>query len=49
MDGVTDLLKKVTDNISDLRIYVITNGVLRNTLGRIDSVDHVSFSNRLKI
>lgn len=45
MDGVTDFLKKVIDNISDVKIYIITNGVSRNALGRIDSTglnDYIS-------
>ena len=37
MDGVTDFLEKVTAEIPDARIYVITNGVSRNALGRIAS------------
>lgn len=37
MDGVTDFLEKVTAELPDAGIYVITNGVSRNALGRIAS------------
>lgn len=37
MNGVIDFLEKVTSNINDARIYVITNGVARNAMGRVNS------------
>lgn len=37
MDGAFDFLKKVVDNVPDVRIYVITNGAARNAKGRIAS------------
>ncbi|MBP5604931.1 MAG: YjjG family noncanonical pyrimidine nucleotidase [Ruminiclostridium sp.] len=37
MKGVTDFLKKARNDIPDARIYVVTNGVTRNAVGRICS------------
>ena len=37
MEGVKDFLERVISEISDVRVYVITNGVKRNALGRIGS------------
>ncbi|MBQ9482814.1 MAG: YjjG family noncanonical pyrimidine nucleotidase [Ruminiclostridium sp.] len=37
MDGAPGFLEKVRKNISDVRIYIITNGVTRNAMGRINS------------
>lgn len=37
MDGALDFLKKVVDNVPDVRIYVITNGATKNAKGRIAS------------
>ena len=37
MDGVTEFLERVLGEIGGARIYVVTNGVARNALGRIES------------
>ena len=37
LDGVLEFLQRIADNIPDARSYVITNGVERNALGRINS------------
>lgn len=37
MDGALDFLQRITDEIPDVRIYIITNGVTRNAMGRIAS------------
>ncbi len=37
MEGATDFLKNIRNNIPDARIYVVTNGVTRNAVGRISS------------
>lgn len=37
MDGADRFLKRITENMSDLRIYVITNGAEKNAIGRIAS------------
>lgn len=37
MDGALDFLQNIRDNIPDARIYIITNGVVRNAVGRINS------------
>ena len=37
LDGAIELLEKIEVNIPDARIYIITNGVTRNALGRINS------------
>ena len=37
MNGALDFLKKIHDTLPDVRIYIITNGVTRNALGRIAS------------
>lgn len=37
MTGALEFLQKITDNIPDTRIYIITNGVTRNAMGRIAS------------
>ncbi|MBR7007474.1 MAG: YjjG family noncanonical pyrimidine nucleotidase [Ruminococcus sp.] len=45
MEGSKDLLKKITKNIPDAKIYIITNGVTRNAMGRINSTglnDYIS-------
>ena len=39
LEGAHDLLKKITDSVPGARIYVITNGVTRNAMGRINSTD----------
>lgn len=47
MDGVMDFLKKVIDNVADVKIYVITNGVSRNALGRIASTGLMDYISRV--
>lgn len=45
MEGSKDLLKKILENIPDAKIYIITNGVTRNAMGRINSTglnDYIS-------
>lgn len=37
MAGALDFLEKITDDLPDARIYIITNGVTRNAMGRIAS------------
>ncbi|HRR75646.1 MAG TPA: YjjG family noncanonical pyrimidine nucleotidase [Ruminococcus sp.] len=37
MDGAIDCLKKILNTVPDARIFVITNGVTRNALGRINT------------
>ena len=37
MQGVTEFLKRIVNDITDARIFVVTNGVARNALGRIRS------------
>lgn len=37
MDSALDFLQKLTDKMTDARIYIITNGVTRNAVGRINS------------
>ncbi len=37
MDGALELLERLTKDIADVRIYIVTNGVTRNALGRIAS------------
>ena len=37
MDGALELLKKITESLPDAKIYIITNGVERNAIGRINS------------
>ncbi len=37
MDGALDFLKKIRGALPDVRVYIITNGVTRNALGRIAS------------
>ncbi len=37
MDGALDFLKKIASDLPDARIYIITNGVTRNAMGRIAS------------
>lgn len=47
MDGVMDFLKKVIDNVADVKIYVITNGISRNALGRIASTGLMDYISRV--
>lgn len=45
MEGSKDLLKKILENIPNAKIYIITNGVTRNAMGRINSTglnDYIS-------
>ncbi len=37
MEGAAGLLRKTAESIPDVRMYVITNGVTRNAMGRIAS------------
>ena len=37
MEGVTGFLEKIRNDIPEARMYVITNGVTRNAMGRISS------------
>ncbi|MBQ9808512.1 MAG: YjjG family noncanonical pyrimidine nucleotidase [Ruminococcus sp.] len=37
IDGVLEFLEKIRESVPDMRVYVITNGVTRNALGRIAS------------
>ncbi len=37
MDGAIELLERLTKDIADVRIYIVTNGVTRNAMGRIAS------------
>lgn len=37
MDGALGLMKKLADNIPAARVYIVTNGVVRNAMGRINS------------
>jgi len=37
MDGAIDFLKRIKQSVPDVRVYIITNGVTRNALGRIAS------------
>jgi FMN phosphatase YigB (HAD superfamily) len=37
MTGALEFLQKIIDNVPDTRIYIITNGVTRNAMGRIAS------------
>lgn len=45
MAGALEFLQKVIDHVPDARIYIITNGVTRNAMGRIASTglkDYIS-------
>lgn len=37
MEGAIDFLERLTADVPDARIYIITNGVERNAMGRINS------------
>lgn len=49
MNGANDFLKKVKEKIADVRIYIITNGVSRNALGRIASTGLNEYISRVFI
>ncbi len=47
LNGADDLLKKITESLPDARIYIITNGVERNAMGRINSTGLDRFINEV--